>query len=90
MEILFQISWRQLKFQNVTLLRRFVMVLIFTMGLINIYSMWQLMREVRDCVAYKEYNWMIVAPPMWLTMSTAMLHTLILGEFVTAIVQWLL
>ena len=83
MEIFFQISWRQLKFQNITSLRCLVFVLIFTLGLINIYSMWQLCWEVRDCVACEEHNWLIVAPPMWLTISTAMLHTIILGELVT-------
>ena len=80
MEILFQIYWSQLKFQNITPLRYFVLVLIFGMGLVNVYSMWQLCMEVHDCVTYQEYNWLIVAPPMWLTVSTAMLQTIILGE----------
>ena len=79
-EILFQIPWRQLRFQNITLLRHFTLALLVTMGIINIYSMWQLCMEVHNCVTYQQYKWLTVAPPMWATIITAMLHTMILGE----------
>ena len=80
-EILFQIPWRHLKFQNITPLRYFVFVVMLLMGLVTIYTMWQLCMEVYDAVlSHQEYSWMIIVPPMCLAVFTAMSHAMVLGE----------
>ena len=80
-EILFQIPWKHLKLKEITLLRCFAFVVIFTVGLINIYAVWCLCIQVHDCVlSHKDYNWMVVTPPLWLAMATAMCHAIVLGE----------
>ena len=79
-EILLQIPWRSLKLKNVTPLRYFVLIVMSTMGLINVYSMWQLCMEVRDCVSsHPEYGWLATGP-LWSTISTAMFQAILLGE----------
>ena len=80
-EILFQIPWKHLKLQDVTLLRHFTFVVTFLMGLVNIYTMWQLCMQVHDCVlSHQDYNWVVIIPPLWLAMATAMSHAIVLGE----------
>ena len=81
-EISFQIPWRYLKFRNITWLRCFVFVVIFTMGMINIYTMWQVCMQVHDCVmlSHQDHNWMVITQPLWLAMGTAMSHAAVLGE----------
>ena len=79
-EIFFQIPWNSLKLQKVTSLRYFVLVALFTMGLINVHSTWQLCTGVRDCVLeLPEYGWTAVVL-LWLAMITAMSHSIELGE----------
>ena len=79
-EILLQIPWRSLKLRNVTPLRYFVLYVMFTMGLINVHSMWQLCVEVHSCVlSHPEYGWMPTAT-LWSTISTAMFQAILLGE----------
>ena len=79
-EILFQIPWRSLRLRNVTLLRYFVLFMMFTMGLVNVYSMWQLCMEVHGCVSsHPEYGSMATVT-LWSTISTAMSQATLLGE----------
>ena len=81
-EILFQIPWKHLKFWNITWLRCSAFVVIFTMGIINIYTMWQVCMQVHDCVilSHQDYNWVVKTPPLWLAMFTAMGHAIVLGK----------
>ena len=79
-EILFQIPWTYLRLYNITVLRCLVFAAIFIMGMINIYTMFQLCMEVYQCVlSYSECVWVVIVP-LWLAMAATMLHTIVLGE----------
>ena len=58
-KILFQIPWRYLRVQNVTLLRYFVVALLVVMGAINVHSMWQLCMEVHNSMNLPKHDLMI-------------------------------
>ena len=77
-EILFQIPWMDLRLHGITCLRCLAFVVIFTMGMINIYTMWQVCMQVHDCVilSHQDYNWVVKTPPLWLAMFTAMSHAI--------------
>ena len=52
------------------------------MGMINIYTMWQVCMQVHDGVilSHQDYNWVVKTPPLWLAMATAMCHAIVLGK----------
>ena len=86
-EILSQIPWNYLKFQNVTGFRYFVLIVMFIMGIINVYSMWELCMGVRDFVLDRDFVWdhlnyirMIIVPLLCLAMFIVIFQTIILGE----------
>lgn len=81
LEVLSQIPWKYLKFQNVTRFRYFVLIVLFVMGIINIYSMWELCMGVRDFVLdHLNYIWMIIIPLLCLIMFITIFQSIILGE----------
>ena len=54
------------------------------MGVINIYTMFQLCMEVYQSVlSYSEYVWIVIVP-LWLAMAATMLHAIVLGESLLA------
>ena len=55
-------------------------VVILAMGMINIYTMWQVCLQVHDCVMLNHQDWMIITLPLWLAVATAMCHAIVLGE----------
>ena len=82
MEILFQIPWRYLRLQSVTLLRYIVLALLVVMGAINVYSMWRLCMEVYACVISLQEPSQLTSSLLYLAMLTAMLHSVVLSELV--------
>ncbi|XP_065910724.1 uncharacterized protein [Dysidea avara] len=74
---IFQVPWSHIKLKNMSKLRLGAIIVMISMGLTCVCSMWQMCVDVGNCVLESGYSWMDV--PLLLAMVSAMMHSIVLG-----------